>query len=170
MTTISISEEIFAETRISKIGDEKLKEIIEKERGQCYPIGENLVLCYLPNACHSNALLFSYRCKDVLVKIVEGLVVNEDGLAYEHFWNRIYSPGYEFEDIDITFDIIASEQTRKMPKRYFAVNVYTKEEMIKRMSLSNVFSDKVRLLVCDYYRKYPDKFKQYCSRKEILDH
>ena len=122
---------------------------------------------YAPKACHANSLIFSYEAKGST--IIEGIVVNENGFAFEHFWNKIYLEGNKTAYCDITFSAIAPPEEMKIKKSYYPVKEYTKEEMINRIKTDEVFSEEVLHLIEAYYKENPAHSNEYYSYRESLD-
>lgn len=133
------------------------------------PISLNDIPCifYAPKACHVNSLIFSYEIKEST--IIEGIVVNENGFAFEHFWNRIYFEENSVAECDITFSAIVSPEERRIKKSYYPVNEYSKEDMINRIRTNKIFSDEVLSLIETYYKENPAHSNEYHSYRESLD-
>lgn len=161
-----------------KIGDRELRKIQIEQLPDCIiknvhdsigqPISLNDIPCifYASKACHVNSLIFSYEIKEST--IIEGIVVNENGFAFEHFWNRIYLDEKRFADCDITFCAIASADEIKIKKSYYQVNEYTKEEMLARIKANTIFSNEVLSLIETYYIENPVHSNEYHSYRESL--
>ena len=143
-------------------------ENVHNNIGQPVSLNNVPCICYSHNACHANSLIFSHEVRKK-VTIIEGIVVNEDGFAFEHFWNRIYLEGNNVADCDITFSAIASQEEIKIKKSYYPVNEYTKEDMINRIKTNKIFSDEILSLMETYYIENPAYSNEYHSYRETLD-
>lgn len=121
---------------------------------------------YKRNACHMNsryaAIFVLYP--DCENRIVEGIVICEDGLCFEHFWNRVCSEKEE-ADFDLTLDVIGSDHEKCTPKKYFEYKTYK----VSEMRTDNSFSIEMNDIVVDYYRRYPEHKERYFQLKAQID-
>jgi hypothetical protein len=100
---------------------------------------------------------------------VEGFVLCEDGLFFEHIWNRIICNNDEL-DFDVTLSVIASEAEKNAKKTYYEYKNWSFAEMLERKSTSNLaFSQESDSIISDYYDNVNSEHKErYYQSKEIL--
>jgi hypothetical protein len=138
-----------------KVEIHKLPQYIVDDIRECgkmfYHLGE----------CHQNSMVAAEKITNgVESKIVEGLVLCQDGLLFEHFWNRVGD-----DDFDVTLDVIASETERNMPKEYFEYKTNSLDEMKNR----NTFSVDVNNAIIEYYNihvELKERYNEYRKGRE----
>jgi hypothetical protein len=143
------------EKEISKLPEDICKDI------KAFP------LIYQRNNCHKNAIIAPDKIKynDAEERIVEGVVLCDDGYLFEHFWNRVFFKiKKESADFDITLDVIASDEEKEMKKTYYEYANYSSQEMNNH----NSFSPEINEIISDYYRDYPTHYERYINQKNQL--
>lgn len=124
---------------------------------------DNLSLQYEKKHSHTNSLLFASMLRkqypNTEVKISEGIVVMTNGFAYEHFWNHItQKDGEKF--YDITLDCFETTISKAKVRRYYVVNEYKIEDIIKRIDTHDIFSNNVKHYLNLYYKNIQNNKKQ----------
>jgi|GEM_PF-3540128 hypothetical protein len=126
---------------------------------------------YSRHSCHNNAILAAQEIKGkgVEIKIIEGVVLCEDGFLFEHFWNACIFDG-ERSDFDVTIDVIGSDIEKNTKKTYYEWKTFTLSEGIKRKTESaKAFSEDIHKIVSAYYALYPSQRARYDITKAKLD-
>jgi ferredoxin-thioredoxin reductase catalytic subunit len=107
--------------------------------------------------------------EEIKKEIVEGLVINEDGLAYWHYWNR-FIWGNQTEDRDITLTVIASQEEIDTPKTYYELQSYPLKQIKNKSELfQNGCSEELDSIIEDYYSKNPEQKERYNKSKSLLN-
>lgn len=145
---------------------------ISKNIGVHQYIGGQL-LWYCKNACHVNSLLFCNLINTITklhCSIIEGIVICNDGLAYEHQWNLIRDDNNNTEYVDVTMDAIASENERNAEKKYFEIFEHNMDEMLGKIAEGKpLFSKEVHNAIDEYYKIHPEKESFYREGKRAVD-
>lgn len=128
---------------------------------------------YRQNSCHVNSILFcdyintmtQYHCS-----IIEGMVIHEDGLAYEHFWNRICDDNGVEEYVDVTMDAIATAAERNAEKRYYEIKEHEIDELIVKIANNQrLFTEETHKAINEFYAAHPEKEAEYRKGKAMVD-
>jgi hypothetical protein len=155
---------VLAGVTFLRMGIDKLPEDIVDD------IRKNGRMVYLATQCHNNAIQAAARInyKNTENRIVEGLVKRQDGLLFEHFWNRVVAEN-DSSDFDITLDVIGSFSERNTLKSYYEYCSYSISDMEERKTNShNAFSPAIIDAIADYYTQYPELKEQYDYLKEQI--
>lgn len=125
----------------------------------------NNIGMFMKNNCHQNSIIAAktINCLNCENKIVEGVVRCEDGFLFEHYWNTVIAPN-ESSDYDVTLDVIASEEEKNTPKKYFEYKTFS----ISEMELKGNFSQEIEDMIWDYYEKTPTHKDRYYNQKMEL--
>ena len=134
--------------------------------------GQQLWYCRI--ACHVNSILFSNLINSqsdlIHSSIIEGIVICEDGLAYEHMWNLIQTNTNDIEYVDVTMDAIASDIERRTGKKYYKLFEYSQDDLIRKISRKeSLFSKEVLSAIQSYYMVHPDMEEVYRKGKQTID-
>jgi hypothetical protein len=115
------------------------------------------------NHCLENSILFAQQMKGngITKEIVEGLVMNDNGLTYWHYWNR-----FKWSDIvldnDVTLTVIASDEERDTPKTYYELQSYPLGQIHNiRASFRDGYSEDLHTVIDYYYQVNPEQKEQY---------
>lgn len=130
-------------------------------------------LYYSRGGCHVNSILL---CEDITssndysCSIIEGIVVCNDGLAFEHYWNVIRDEENEPHYVDVTMDAVATDAEREMGKRYFVIRELRKEELEKKIANNEpLFSEETHKAIDDYYKEHPEQEAYYREGKKLVN-
>ena len=130
-------------------------------------------LFYSRGGCHVNSILL---CDDIvsnnpyLCSIIEGMVICDDGLAFDHCWNVIRDDENETHYVDVTMDAIATDVEREMGKRYYVIREHTKDELEKKIANEEpLFSVETHEAIDEYYKKHPELESFYRDGKQTVD-
>ena len=131
---ITISDKVYRECAIEPLNDDWVEYIKLKEReSECYH-GRPMVFGRYNS--HANAILFDTEIgkqgTDISHSIIEGMVVDEDGLAYNHFWNKL-KQGKKTQYIDITFQCFGTLFEQSVDKAYYPIHEITSTELISKI-------------------------------------
>jgi hypothetical protein len=112
---------------------------------------------YRRNKCFFNSILAAQEFKGgIQTIIIEGVVINDDGRAYGHYWNCILFKGGQNADFDVTLMYVAPEQEANMSKEYFEFRNYTVEKIKAIIKPDNIFFFFLRSIIEDYYNENPE--------------
>lgn len=130
-------------------------------------------LFYRKNACHVNSILFSdfiYSKTKYNCSIIEGIVVRDDGFAYDHFWNLIRDDKGGTEYVDVTNDAIGTEKEKNAGKTYYEIKEYGIDELVEKIKNKEpLFSDEVKKALKNYYNEHPEKEEEYRKGKQAVE-
>lgn len=127
------------------------------------------------NCCHQNSILFDDLLRQqkneagLIFGIVEGIVINIDGLAYRHFWNYVRQ-GRETSYYDVTRDCFQEPQIHAVDRRYYPIHELSAEELIdRRANGDKPFSDLASKYLKEYYKQHPDFYPKYSEMMRRLE-
>ena len=138
------------------------------------PVAINgLNLFYQKNACHVNSIIFSDFINngngELHCSVIEGIVINEDGLAYGHFWNKLNDSEGNIQYTDVTMDAIVSADEQALKKTYYIMSERNVDDLLNLIKTrDDLFSDKVTNAVSDYYDNHPDQRERFEGLKNTL--
>lgn len=130
-------------------------------------------LFYSRGGCHVNSILL---CDDITSNndyscyIIEGIVICDNGLAFEHYWNVIMDEEGVAHYVDVTMDAVATEAECEMGKRYYVIREHGKEDV--EDSIANeqpLFSEETHAAIDDYYKEHPEWEAYYREGKRLVD-
>lgn len=163
------SNSILQEQEINKLPASYI-ELIHNDKSE-YIFGNIHHLYYKPSASHVNSFIFANYLTKISakndVKIVEGIVVMTDGVAYECFWNHIIQDDGDYY-YDVTLDSFDKPISQAKIRRYYIVSEYSIEEMIKRLCIKGVYSEKVKMDLRLYYETHAIQYEKYKKMKAKL--
>lgn len=130
-------------------------------------------LFYSRGGCHVNSILF---CDDITsnndysCSIIEGIVICNNGMAFEHYWNVIIDEEKETHYVDVTIDAIATDAEREMGKRYFVIRERGKEEVEENIANEqSLFSKETHAAIDKYYKEHPKWETYYREGKRVVN-
>jgi hypothetical protein len=130
-------------------------------------------LFYSRGGCHVNSILL---CDDITsnndysCSIIEGIVICDNGLAFEHYWNVIMDEESVAHYVDVTMDAVATEAEREMGKRYFVIREREKEEVEEDIANEQpLFSKETHDAIDVYYKEHPEWEAYYREGKQLVD-
>lgn len=158
------SDLILHEQEINKLPSNYI-ELIKNDKSQYrFENFHPLCLYYQSDESHVNSLLFANNFSKIWskieIKIVEGIVVMTDGLAYERFWNHIVQDDGDTY-FDVTLDCFDKPISQAKIRRYYIVNEYNIEEMFERMFANDVYSEIVKNYLSLYYKAHAIQYEKY---------
>lgn len=154
---IKINDKVYQECGIEPLNNDWVEYLKLKENEQESYLGRQMA--YGRDNSHSNTILFDREIgmqnSDISHTIIEGLVVDENGLSYNHFWNKL-KQGKKTQYIDVTFQCFGTLFEQTVDKAYYPISEITSEELLGRIAVgANLYSDESQGILGEYNNQHP---------------